>query len=157
MYWLCINYVFLWIPCLRSVNLSIYILYHFFISHLFPVFFAKAARQLLQVEHYDAVVEERSLEGLCGHPPCSEAVLEVPERNLVMNFHTASRKLPDSWMMWNFFKRCVILRYVLFISFPLTESILFEDKPQEVIRAYAEGCIRQAVDEPEVLGWETSS
>ena len=71
----------------------------FFISHLFPVFFAKAARQLLQVEHYDAVVEERSLEGLCGHPPCSEAVLEVPERNLVMNFHTASRKLPDSWMM----------------------------------------------------------
>lgn len=40
----------------------------------------EAARQLLQVEHYDAVVEERSLEGLCGHPPCSEAVLEVPER-----------------------------------------------------------------------------
>ena len=35
----------------------------FFISHLFPVFFAKAARQLLQVEHYDAVVEERSLGG----------------------------------------------------------------------------------------------
>lgn len=45
----------------------------------------------------------------------------------------------------------------LFMSCPLTESILFEDKPQEVIRAYAAGCIRQAVDEPEVLGWETSS
>lgn len=40
----------------------------------------EAARQLLQVAHYDAVVEERSLEGLCGHPPCSEAVVEVPER-----------------------------------------------------------------------------
>ena len=60
----------------HSINL------HFFME---IVFFAKAARQLLQVEHYDAVVEERSLEGLCGHPPCSEAVLEVPERNL-LNF-----------------------------------------------------------------------
>lgn len=66
------------------------------------LFFAKAARQLLQVEHYDAVVEERSLEGLCGHPPCSEAVLEVPERNLVKNgnelphsFQKASGQLDD--------------------------------------------------------------
>ena len=48
----------------------------------FPAVSRQAARQLLQVEHYDAVVEERSLENLCGHPPCSEAVVEVPERNL---------------------------------------------------------------------------
>lgn len=45
--------------------------------------FSQAARQLLQVEHYEAVVEERSVEGLCGYPPCCQPALEVPERNLV--------------------------------------------------------------------------
>jgi len=40
----------------------------------------EAARQLLQVEHYEAVVEERSVEGLCGYPPCCQPALEVPER-----------------------------------------------------------------------------
>ncbi len=45
--------------------------------------FEQAARQLLQVEHYEAVVEERSVEGLCGYPPCCQPALEVPERSLV--------------------------------------------------------------------------
>jgi len=40
----------------------------------------EAARQLMQVEHYEAVVEERSVEGLCGYPPCCQPALEVPER-----------------------------------------------------------------------------
>eukprot|EP00438_Fugacium_kawagutii_P017330 Skav229800 [mRNA] locus=scaffold567:136733:137424:- [translate_table: standard] len=42
----------------------------------------QAAKQLMQAEHYDAVVEERSLEGLCGFPSCGKAVLDVPERHL---------------------------------------------------------------------------
>ena len=38
----------------------------------------EAARQLLQTEHYQAVVEERSLDGLCGYPPCSKPAQALP-------------------------------------------------------------------------------
>ncbi|CAJ1345034.1 unnamed protein product [Effrenium voratum] len=39
----------------------------------------EAAQQLLQAAHYDAVVEERSLEQLCGFPACTRNI-QVPER-----------------------------------------------------------------------------
>ena len=37
-----------------------------------------AARQLLQAEHYKAIVEERSLDGLCGYPPCNKPTQALP-------------------------------------------------------------------------------
>eukprot|EP00439_Symbiodinium_sp_Y106_P050421 s419_g6.t1 len=38
----------------------------------------EAALQLLQTEHYQAVVEERSLDGLCGYPPCTKPAQALP-------------------------------------------------------------------------------
>ena len=38
----------------------------------------EAARHLLQAEHYQAVVEERSLDGLCGYPPCNRPTQALP-------------------------------------------------------------------------------
>lgn len=39
----------------------------------------ETAKQLLQPDHYEAVVDERSLEGLCGYPPCKKPVQYVPD------------------------------------------------------------------------------
>jgi len=44
-----------------------------------------AARGLLQPENYEAVVEERGLEGLCGYPPCSNAALGDQGKKYSMN------------------------------------------------------------------------
>lgn len=52
----------------------------------------QAAKALLQQEHYEAVVEERALEGSCGYPPCTGAAAILPEgKRWSVNF--AERKV----------------------------------------------------------------
>jgi len=46
-----------------------------------------AARGLFQPEDYEAVVEERGLEGLCGYPPCSNAALGDQGKKWSINMH----------------------------------------------------------------------
>ncbi|CAK9016589.1 Putative RNA polymerase II subunit B1 CTD phosphatase RPAP2 (RNA polymerase II-associated protein 2) [Durusdinium trenchii] len=55
----------------------------------------EAARQLFQAEHYDAVVEERSLEELCGYPLCGHRTTALPaEKRWAVNY--ATREVMDA-------------------------------------------------------------
>lgn len=60
-----------------------------------------AAAEVLQPAHYDDITEERALDGLCGYPPCTQA---VPNKGQGKKLHVSlsERKVFDISHLHNF-------------------------------------------------------